>query len=600
MRLIAIILLLLFVKTTNAQDSLVQTLDSMEQHLEEVKDKGPGTVKLLNDMAWGYLYVNPARGLKLAQMAQDLANELKDSTGLAAAHSIIGTLSEISGRYGLAVENYQKALALYFKLKKWDSYAATLSNMGVLYDQAEYLDKAANYFREAIKVDKAYGGEAYLKSNYHNIAKIYIQQNEYDSALHYLKLAIANEREFGSEAEVPYFYGSLGALYAKLGKLDTAEVLLWQSLDYAKKKSDGFSIGYIYAYLADFYREVNKPDTAFRYLDLAHQKAAQSENMDLLLTVYDIKWNAQTQFNMYRQAVATGQTYMNLKDSVFNLQKSFQLSVLETEYQLDKKEQQVTALAVQNKAKSTYLLLISILSSAIILVTLVFFNINRRKNIKLQERNKTIEESLVNIQLLAKESHHRIKNNLQVISSLLKLQTKHVSNAEAKQSLTDAFHRIRAIALLHQRLYKADSVSKINLRSFLEQLSSQVLNSLGYDDDVTIEIGGDDVDLKLDQALYVGLIANELITNSIKYGFSEISHEARISMHIAKTHKSSLELTFHDNGVGFANIDSILEKDTFGFKILNSLLRTFDGELSLENDNGAKVIVKMNKIEHDE
>ena len=206
-----------------------------------------------------------------------------------------------------------------------------------------------------------------------------------------------------------------------------------------------------------------------------------------------------------------------------------------------------------------------------------------------------IEQQLVEINTLAKESHHRIKNNLQVVSSLLKLQSNHVASSSAKTALTEAYGRVRTIALIHQKLYKDDSFSKVNLEEFLHQLLSNISTSMGNEHMIVVSENIELIWMKVDAAIFIGLIVNELVTNSFKYAFDE-EEQGEINVSIRK--KGELvEIEVRDNGNGYSQEMLTEQKEAFGLNIVRSLLRIFKGQLEIFNENGAVSKVVLNEVE---
>ncbi|MCB1121888.1 MAG: sensor histidine kinase, partial [Verrucomicrobiae bacterium] len=184
------------------------------------------------------------------------------------------------------------------------------------------------------------------------------------------------------------------------------------------------------------------------------------------------------------------------------------------------------------------------------------------------------------------EVHHRVKNNLQVIQSLLRMQGRESGSATLEPLLRESQNRIRSIALIHEQLYKQEDVSEIDLANYLKLLLRQVLRTfeLGNKHIASfVEFKG--VYLSLTKAIPCALIVNELVTNSIKYAFhNQDSGEIRVH---AEKDGDKLIMSIRDNGSGFSQKINIDETETLGLKIVRTLTRQLGGELEMREDQGA-------------
>lgn len=571
-------------------------IDSLESLLSKSSENT--RIDLLNELAWLHLNTDMKQGMAYAYEADSLSQLYDYKKGEAFANGNLGVLFEVSGEYRVAVKYYHRSVQLYEELDDWESVTSILTNLGVLFDQIGATRKALDYYRKSLELVSKYKLHYSLAGNYHNIGVVFRGLGERDSAFAYFNRAVAAEKKYGDPNHVPFYYNSLGNAYSEQGELDTAYSLLKASLRYSLKQSNPYSLGYDYANLADYFVRKRKADSALYYSNLAFSEAKRSGNTDLLKAALKEQTLALELNGNFREALKASQKHLKLRDSLFNANQSFHIAILEGEFQLEKKDEEVQNLTFKNREKEKYLLLISILASLVVVTTSVFVYQNKLKNKKLEDRNVQIEQSLADIKVLARESHHRVKNNLQVISSLLKLQTKHVRSQAAKDSLTEAFNRIRTISLIHQKLYKGDSFDRVKLEEFLIQLAGQVQNSLSQADGILIQVSCPPLVMKVDGAIFIGLIVNELITNSVKYGDMKAGG-GLVDVSISSFARG-LKLTVQDNGIGFRGLEPEQNNDNFGFKVIRSLLRMFKGELKTEDDNGAKVTVVFNSIEYDE
>lgn len=205
-----------------------------------------------------------------------------------------------------------------------------------------------------------------------------------------------------------------------------------------------------------------------------------------------------------------------------------------------------------------------------------------------------ISESLKEKEILLKEIHHRVKNNLQVISSILNLQSSFVTDENTLEILQESRNRIRSMAIIHENLYRTEDFSSINFSSYLESLLSNLVSSYRINEEVILETNLEEVDLVLDQAIPCGLLVNELITNALKYAWKQ-GEKGTITITLYQV-KSIIHLNIFDDGVGLPFNFHEKKVETLGLQLVETLIEQLDGELDVQNENGTKYFIKFENI----
>ena len=205
-----------------------------------------------------------------------------------------------------------------------------------------------------------------------------------------------------------------------------------------------------------------------------------------------------------------------------------------------------------------------------------------------------ISESLKEKEILLKEIHHRVKNNLQVISSILNLQSSFVTDENTLEILQESRNRIRSMAIIHENLYRTEDFSSINFSSYLENLLANLVASYRINEEVLLETNMEEVDLILDQAIPCGLLMNELITNSLKYAWKQ-GEKGTITINL-KQEKTTIHLNVFDDGVGLPFNFYEKKTETLGLQLVETLIEQLDGQLDVQNENGTKYFIKFENI----
>lgn len=207
---------------------------------------------------------------------------------------------------------------------------------------------------------------------------------------------------------------------------------------------------------------------------------------------------------------------------------------------------------------------------------------------KAQEQK--LNEALKEKDTLLKEVYHRVKNNLQVIQSLLNLERRTLTEEPARVALADIASRVNAMALVHEKLYQSGNLSSLSLREYLQDLVQQLQQSGTIDTRrISVSLKIDDIRMGIDNAIPLGLLINELISNSIKHAFPE-GRSGHISISLEKQNTQQIQLTIHDNGVGLSD-DFVLEKaSSMGLKLTRSLAKQLNGTVTMSSHQGTRVV----------
>jgi PAS domain S-box-containing protein len=212
---------------------------------------------------------------------------------------------------------------------------------------------------------------------------------------------------------------------------------------------------------------------------------------------------------------------------------------------------------------------------------------------ELKKKEKQIKASLKEKETLLHEIHHRVKNNMTVISSLLKLQANSMEDERLKAALMDSQNRVQSMSAIHETLYQSENLSALDMNSYLTKLTRDVVQNYTLSAKVVFNIEADLVFIGTKQASPVGLIVNELITNSLKYAFPD-DQKGEINISLQKN-ENQIELQYSDNGIGIPMDFDWRKTKSMGLNLVKILVENqLDGSIDMENNNGTKFIIKFN------
>ena len=215
-------------------------------------------------------------------------------------------------------------------------------------------------------------------------------------------------------------------------------------------------------------------------------------------------------------------------------------------------------------------------------------NITFRKKAE-EQLNASLKEK----ETLLKEIHHRVKNNLTVVASLLNLQANSMEDDRLKAALSDSQSRVQAMSAIHETLYQSENLSAIDMKIYLSKLGNNIARSSSIGSKVNLKVKSENISIGAKQASPIGLIVNELITNSLKYAFSN-NEDGEIKINLQKV-EDQIELEYSDNGIGMPEGFDWKNSKSLGLKLVRTLVENqLDGSIEMESKNGTKFIIKFN------
>ena len=209
-----------------------------------------------------------------------------------------------------------------------------------------------------------------------------------------------------------------------------------------------------------------------------------------------------------------------------------------------------------------------------------------------------INASLKEKELLLREIHHRVKNNIQVISSLLKLQYDYIKDKEAQEMLIESQNRIEAMALIHEKLYQTENLSRIDFKRYIETLTDTLFDFYGVcAERILLKIDVDKVLFGIDAAIPCGLIVNELVSNSLKHAFPE-GRCGEIKIALLPLDENVFELTVSDNGMGLPRGLDFRNTESLGLQLVNILTEQLHGEIEIDRASGTEFKITFKRKKH--
>ncbi|MEQ8623322.1 MAG: histidine kinase dimerization/phosphoacceptor domain -containing protein [Vicingaceae bacterium] len=564
-----------------------------------------------------------------------IAKEKNDTSSMALFYKMLSTHYFHTDKHDSANAQLNRAYNLYDYLgNKAELGIIDIRRARIAYTLGNY-ENAVRYSFKALELNEEAGDEQKMAISYLQLGNTYLYLANYKDSKKYFELA--SELFKRSNYDYGYFeaFSNIGLVDIKEERYRSGMSKQFAALDYFLSEEYSIDAGESYNFLTQGYFELQIYDSCLYYIALAKQQFEKSRYQPGLCEAYlnEVKvFFAKKQFEraltsaLYCYNIATENSYTEIEELVNlelykiykalnNHQKSYQhleqyVSIKDSldfnfqslyndamKYQLAAEEAQLEQQIAEERAqlqaergkKTRQQLLVTIVVAIISLISLfvsIFYTIkNRKLNKSLSVQGERLATELKEKESLLSEIHHRVKNNLQVISSMLSLQTQYLANDPLKKLVEDCKGRITSMSLIHESLYKKQDFKEALFSSYIKELLPRLVETYGTDEGkIQLIMELEPIKLSLDESVPCGLIINEIITNSLKHGFPD-GKEGKIIIEL-KQKGQTVNLNISDNGVGLEEDETYNSNDSFGFLLIEILASQLEAELTIKTLKG--------------
>ncbi len=489
--------------------------------------------------------------------------------------------------------NDPEALGNYLvgKGEYYESYIIDYANM-------QYLDKGAEYMYKAKKIYETMP----LASKYDKLYKIYTVlgwyynvKEKYDSCDYYSAKLESILPQINNPSQDSYFFILRGNNLYRQNRLKEAKIYTEKGLRIVEKYGMIGSSLHSFALnvMGTLEQKAKNFDKALAYYTESKKYnplKVEKDYLAILTELYEDKGDYKKALEYYKVFFDTASNDLAARSEKLLKESELQLNVVRQEKQL-----------VQNRTqKSIYIGLITL---GALLLGLLYrnYSLKQKTNQKLEQlnddlaiKNNLLDKRNAENELLLKEIHHRVKNNLEVVSSLLSLQSAKIDDPEIQEAMLASQNRVQSMGILHQKLYQSEHLAFIEMKNYFKNLSENILDSYNETDRIDVDIDMNEIEMDVDTAVPVGLIVNELLTNSLKYAFPD-GKKGNIKLALESTDKENFTLKISDNGIG-KSPNTKAKGTGFGTQLVDLLTRQIDGKLHENNENGTMISINFRRM----
>jgi two-component sensor histidine kinase len=601
--------------------------------------------------------------VRYAEMAEQLYKESGNKLKQAGALKHLGDFYQIQGKDSIALKCLNEALAVYKSIQyqevegiydligyilcsqgkfnqglkygllaietaerlKTDSHElSTIYNRtGITCYRLSRFEEAGNYFAKSFEIASRNKDTLSLMNIGANLLGTYIKLGKQQELLAFLKQLNFMYEQGDVRTKALYLSNWIGA-YLLTGDYKKAEPFVKQMFRLIGN-SDNDNLLYILHFtIIPYYFAAGQYTEMYKYLP-SNERYSKKFSVAVALADNYLWWfKADSALENYTAAITHYKLYKEASDSSMRLTATRELNELLVEYESFKKDQEIVAkenniklLTQQDQFQEIKLhqgsilrnISFGVLGLLIIIMALLYnrYRLKQRTNKKLEFQQAEIESQNVSLHhlvnekdWLVKEIHHRVKNNLQIVMSLLNSQSAYIDNESALTAIHDSQHRVNAMALIHQKLYSSENLSSIDMSLYIRELVSYLADSFNTGQRIRFEHNIEPLEMDVSQAVPLGLILNEAITNSIKYAFPD-NRSGVVSISLSNTAVNQYLLTISDSGVGIASNFAKRKIGSLGMSLMQGLSEDLNGDFAIENNNGTTIkisFIRDNGVRH--
>lgn len=548
------------------------------------------------------LYVNPQWAVNAAHHMDSMARLRADTLTLAKALNYQGMGSNLLGNTELSLARFLESLRLFeIQALEWD-IARLYNNIGAAYNLRQDPERTIYYYEKALTGFRELNDSLWIGKVLYNLSTQQNALGNYQEDLALKKEAIAIMEQIQDSQMLFFFIPNLGHTLFTLNRYEEALIETERFLrsPYATQNPSLRSNTLLtHAFALEKLGRINEALAASKEaLQIAQINSLQERAMKAhghLAVLYELT-------NQPALALSHHKAYHETYKNYFNEDKEQRVEKLLATYETEKKEAAIKLLEAEKTVNQLELrqasrvrkgLLWGIFATAIIGIFLARLQwLRTQANRELASKNKQLNVALQEKNVLLREIHHRVKNNLQVISSLLKLQSHYIEDPLAVRAIAEGRNRVHTMALLHQSLYKEDNLSGVNMQAYFGNLIESLFDTYNvHPDTITLHTEIQPLVLDIDTVIPLGLITNELISNALKHAFEDIQG-ATLTVKLWEE-GNALLLQVTDNGKGYDPVRTMEENKSFGQKLVRTLAERIQAEIEVISDKGTAVLLRI-------
>ncbi len=550
-------------------------------------DYKKGMATAIRSIAVAYHYKNDWDSAEyFYQKSAEFNNSIGDSLGQAGSLNNLGVLYMDKGLYEKAAANFLASLRIKDKLQDTLGIASGNSNLGIIFRKQGNPSKAIEHYLIALEIYEKKNRPRRRQTVYLNLGALFNETGEFEKGKTYNLKSL--EQSSGPQSRRSYAEScvNLSDSYLGLKRIDSSLYYSHKAIATFEEISDSVNLAHALNSAGNVYLEDQNFNQALSFANKSLRINQKLQNLQIQVSALEVRSSALAKLGRIRQAYTDLTSLIQLNDSLLNGSLNESINRLAAQYETEKKDKQIVLFELEQERAALSLVKSNNQRNIFIAATILIFISSILFYFMFQQKKKSLRER----ETLLKEIHHRVKNNLQIVSSLLNLQAGSLDDEAAIDAVKEGQNRVKSMALIHENLYQNDNLSGIAIDDYIRNLMQTLYNSFGIDEErIVTNLKVENLKLDIDTIIPLGLIINELLSNSLKYAFPDGKGHINVGL---QQSENSLNLSIHDSGSGF-NEDKLENSNSYGWKMVKSLSRKLKADISVNTTEGTEIFLKI-------
>ncbi len=545
----------------------------------------------------GYVYLKYGDLVKAKRHYQfnlDYRKRDEDTIKLADAHFVISQVTRRMGDKVATLDNLLAALSLLDNSEKTTGLTKVLDGLGNYYRMDQDYKLADEYYNRALSIRLSNLDSIGIIRSYQVLGNLQAAMDNDELAKSNYLLALGYAVGPNHDRFQSGLLTNLGNLFYRSSILDSAELFYQKALKIRQESGNAYSQALLLNNLTALAFERKTYRKSVNYAEEGVALAKEVGSPELLSSLYYNLSDSYKALGDYKRSFE----YYKLSDSIdyeiTNTEKNAQLAELQVKFDTEKKDREIAEKTLElTEASIEQKQLLAGLVFLLLVAGFIYWSLLRKKksNKLLQSKKELIEKREQEKALLLRELHHRVKNNFQVVSSLLNLQYYEAESHTAAEAIKAGQTRVEAMSMIHRELYQGENDTALEMKDYVVHLIENAIYLYDFEPEaVDLDLDIDDSPLDVKYAIPLGIIINELITNAFKHAFQAVARPAlRVYLNMDKA-SQKLTLTVGDNGPGLPHTGEV-KASSFGLELIGDLMKQLKGKMTTDNQSGAEFTI---------
>lgn len=484
-----------------------------------------------------------------------------------------------------AISQYSAAYDIMLRLGDKHSAAICLNNIAGCHTELDNQEKSIDYYSAALRIMQEENDALWIANINYNLGTANYMLLRYPESIRLFQAARSAFEQLRDTLNIAYTYNSEADAVRDNGDPRGSIPLYQKAEKLLLPFHEEYSLGLCYANWGKSLLMTGQSGRALEIMKRGLPFIDEEAYPKVSLTAYDYLGEAHLANGDADKAIYYKDAARTLYQKIYDDQKQQSFSRAEAIFNTRLKEQEIALNKKIIHSREQALKLVAVLAAILLIILFLLLysfralrNANRRLTVLVQEK-----------EMLVKEIHHRVKNNLQVISSLLNMHVRKVEDPGSKRIFDEGISRIQAMSLIHQTIYQQENLQQLQPKAYIERLVQQLYQTYQVSEkQIQVRTDIADVELDIEKLMALGLILNEILSNAFKYAF-EGKQEGTVRVSLQKLSTHRLELRVKDDGVGMSLTEAdARQEDSLGLKLVRAFSRKLGGELRINSESGTE------------